>query len=427
MGFKFDEKALINNNIFKYEDKLNTQYTRFLDKTPTYVTYYNICTAETTVDLGFSNVEKILGNNSPIRYNEVKNFPIYGMEAIQLMIDDGDEGLNTSYDSELIILPDTIKPYPNDFFIIEHKGNQFLFQVTGVEYDTIKSNNFYKISYSLKYTDPDSVTKILKQVTGQYTCVVDNIGTEDKCIIENDEYELLQRMQIIYQEIVERYKMYFYNTKYNAIIYVDSNKNVIYDRYINEFIQKHGLMYDKETHRSMYLMNQDNSCCFNIEYDQSIFKAYEKRKPKRINKYLFSLTDIVDYSSVFKYYNTQNCQSVRFRNGQYEYINAGFVTLMISGEFESGQTVMGYEKIQPIYYLQNYIPKVDNVLELTEMEEIIIKYLHDKIESIYSIDMDKLEDEAFFDLNWDSFIKIPLLLYALKGYYKLFIRKQISN
>ena len=61
MGFKFDEKTLVNNNIFKYEDKLNSSYTRFLDKTPTYVTYYNINTIESTVDLGFSNVEKILG------------------------------------------------------------------------------------------------------------------------------------------------------------------------------------------------------------------------------------------------------------------------------------------------------------------------------------------------------------------------------
>ena len=67
------------------------------------------------------------------------------MEAIQLDIDDNEEGLNSSYDGELIILPDTITPYPDDFFILEHKGHNFLFRVTGVNYDTIKSNNFFKI------------------------------------------------------------------------------------------------------------------------------------------------------------------------------------------------------------------------------------------------------------------------------------------
>lgn len=426
MGFKFDEKALINNNIFKYEDKLNTQYTRFLDKTPTYVTYYNISTVESTVDLGFSNVEKILGSNSPIRFNEVNNLPIYGMEAIQLAIEEDEEGLDTNYDGELIILPDTIKPYPNDFFILEHRKRDLLFQVTGVEYDTIKSNNFYKISFTIKYTDPEDVKKILKQVSTKYTCVVDNIGTEDKCIIENEEYDLLKKLQTIYNEISERYLMYFYNNKYNSIVYVDVNRNTIYDRYINHFIQKHGLIYDKDTHKCIYLMNQDNSCSFNIEYDRSIFKAYEVRKPKRINSYYFSLNEINDYSSVFKYYNTQNCKSVRFANGKYEYYNSGFINALKSGELEPHGPIAGYDKIQPIYYLQDNIPKC-NYTNFTEMEQIIIKYLHDKIESIYSINMEDLEDEAFFDITWDNYVKIPLLLYALKGYYKLFVQKQLSN
>ena len=41
-GFVFDEQNFINNNAFKFEDRLNTQVARFLDKSPTYVTYYNI-------------------------------------------------------------------------------------------------------------------------------------------------------------------------------------------------------------------------------------------------------------------------------------------------------------------------------------------------------------------------------------------------
>ena len=59
MGFKFNERDFINNNIFKYEDKLNTQFSRFQEQTPMYVTWYNICINESTVDLGFANVEKV--------------------------------------------------------------------------------------------------------------------------------------------------------------------------------------------------------------------------------------------------------------------------------------------------------------------------------------------------------------------------------
>ena len=107
-------------------------------------------------------MDKILGAQSPIRYSEVKNFPIYGMEMIQLDLDEAEEGITSSYDGgELIILPDTIIPYPDDFFIIEHKGMEFLFRVTAVNYDTIKSNNFYKISFTIKYVTREESVKIL--------------------------------------------------------------------------------------------------------------------------------------------------------------------------------------------------------------------------------------------------------------------------
>lgn len=416
MGFKFDEKLLVNNNIFKYEDKLNSQYTRFLESTPTYVTYYNINSVESTVDLGFSNVDKILGPNSPLRYSEVKNFPVYGMEAIQLNVDEAEEGLTGSYDNgELIILPDTIKPYPDDFFILEHKGHEFLFRVTGVDYDTIKSNNFYKITFSIKYITAEETLKILNQVTNKYTCVVDNIGTEDKCIIEDEVYILLQKLQSLYADISERYKMFFYRKKYNAFLFVETKNNIgLYDRYVNMFIQKHGLLYDHESHRTIYLNNEDDTCCFILEYDKSIYRAYEARKASRIPISKFSLSDIGNIWSVFKYYRTR-VKSIRFKNGTIEYLPESLLKSMRTGEIpkEISSENVDYDS--------------SNIYIFDEADNIIVKYLHDKIESIYSIDIDKLEDFSYFQPTWNNMIKVPLLLYALKGYYKLFIKKQSFN
>ena len=97
----------------------------------------------------------------------------------------------------------------------------FLFRVTSVDYDTIKSNNFYKITFTIKYVTAEESKKILDQVTNKFTCVVDNIGTEDKCIIEDEYYELLMRLKDIYREISERYKLFFYKKKYNAFVFID--------------------------------------------------------------------------------------------------------------------------------------------------------------------------------------------------------------
>ena len=74
------EQNFLNNNIFKFEDRINSQYTRFLDRPPTYTTYYKINDIESTVDTGFNNIERMLGQNSPINYNEIKNFPIYNID-----------------------------------------------------------------------------------------------------------------------------------------------------------------------------------------------------------------------------------------------------------------------------------------------------------------------------------------------------------
>lgn len=421
MGFKFDEKTLINNNIFKYEDKLNSQVTRFLDKRPTYVTYYNVNVNESTVDIGFSNVEKVVGSNSPIRYSEVKNFPVYGMEAIQLQLDDEIEGLNTSYDGELIILPDTVKPYPNDFFIIDHKGKDFLFMVTGVNYDTIKSNNFYKISFTVKYVEPEDTEKIFKQVNKQYTCIVDNIGTQDKCIIEDDILELINRFLDSYMQLSERYLLYFYHKKYNTITYTDKNKLTIYDRYLNKFIQSNGLLYDKDTHKCIYLCENDVTCDSNLEYDRSIYKLLELRKPRKIKPFKFTLVEIKDLYSVFTYYNVL-AASVRFKNGNLDYIQPYLLNAMKNGEFPN------VENIKPSYMIMHEIdPEPLDYLEVSELDNIIVKYLHEKIDSIYDIDFNQLEDDIYFDINWENYIKIPMVLFAMKKYYKIFMRKQLVN
>ena len=424
MGFKFNEKDFIDNNIFKYEEKLNTQFSRFQEQTPMYVTWYNICVNESTLDLGFSNVEKVLGYNSPLKYNEVKNFPVYDFQAVQLNIEEQEQGLDTEFESELIILPNTIVPYPHDFFILEHKGKEFLFEVTEVNYDTIKSHNYYKVTYHIKYVDEEETKQLEEQITGKYTCIVDNIGTEDKCILEDDMLELLVKFKDAYYELSTKYTNYFYNKKYNAFIYVDVNKNVVYDRYLNMFIQKNALLYDHESHKAIYLTNEDSCCSFQLEYDRSIYKAFELKKPKRIGENKFRLVEISNMYSIFYYYSVL-CGSVRFTNGDMDYMDPTLIKAMKEDIIRNNGTLnRDFVKI-PIYYLQtNDINQEENI-EFSEFDKILIKYINNNIESIYDIDLEKLDDELFFDLNWFNFIKIPLVLFCMKGCYKKILSKTI--
>ena len=76
--------SVINGNIFKFENRLNSQISRFLDKSPVFVTYFHINVNETTVDGGFKDIEDIVGNRSPLKFQKIENFPIYGLEPVVL-------------------------------------------------------------------------------------------------------------------------------------------------------------------------------------------------------------------------------------------------------------------------------------------------------------------------------------------------------
>ncbi|WP_304576691.1 hypothetical protein [Romboutsia ilealis] len=427
-GFIFNEQEFVNDNIFKFENKLNSQYSRFLDKSPTYVTYYNISTIESTVDLGFSNIEAILGPNSPLKFKEIKDFPVYGLDSVQFDLEDEDEGLNSSFDSELIILPNTVKPLPNDFFIVNHLGKQFLFMVTSVSYDTIKSNNYYKIGYTIKSLDEDSSDKVKKQVNEVYKCIVENIGTEDKCLILEEDYELIKRMSSVYRNIAKRYLLYFYNKKYNSFLFKHETGFKAYDRYLTHFIQEHSLFNEKGNHETIMLCNEDDTQDFYPEYDQSIYRVFELRKPKYIKIYKFVCTCIENRYSTFNLYRDYSVKSVRYRYGDICYLHEPFLNLLKKGfkpiqprneePLDPEFSIDPEEALDPDFTLDHHVcPN-----EFTEMDNVIVGYMHNTISSIRNIDLEELDSLLYFDNTWEIFIKIPLLLFTLKYYYKEFMK-----
>ena len=110
MAILINEQKLMDENAFKFENRLNTQVTRFLDKSPVFVTYYHVNADDVTTDGGYKDVEEIYGKNSPLKFKKIDNFPLYGLDTVQLAIQDTDQGLDTDYQGDAVLLPNTIKP-----------------------------------------------------------------------------------------------------------------------------------------------------------------------------------------------------------------------------------------------------------------------------------------------------------------------------
>ena len=394
MGTIINDKNFLNENIFRFEKRLESQYTIFTDKTPTFVTYYHINDINSTTDTGLLNVDRIIGNESPLKYQEIKDFPIYGIDQIKLDLNDEEEGLTGSYEGEGIILPNTIKPLPNDLFTISYLDYRYLFMVTSMDYDTIKSNNYYKINFTLRSADPTSIEELNNQVLEKYNCIFANIGTEDNCLIREDAYEQLVSLHKIYRLYVDKYMSMFYNKRYNSFL-INMPNYVVYDKFLSNFITKNKLLCEKDSYTSIVLSNEDYGEQFDTTYELSIYDAIENCKIDELDYVRYELTPITYPHSIFLYYNLKNIKSLTF----------------VPDHVGSG-----------VYIPDNIIDGIRNNTydDLDILSELLVRFFNNSIESIFQIDMDKLKAYKITYTPY-NYIMIPIILFILQYYNEKFL------
>lgn len=329
MGFLFDERAYINENAILHESRIMSQYSRFLDKTPTYVTYYNVSNIESTADLGFMSIEKLLGDTSPLRFNKVNNLPVYGIEEIIPNLNVEEEGMNVDFDGEAILLPNTVRARPNDFFIIQYLDKALIFMVTRVELDSIRSNSYQKVSYTLKYYNADKIKDLERQTVDEFECFVDNIGTEEKVLIRSADITLINQMNDIATKIADYYKMLFYDKRYNSFLFpIPGTRNRLYDRNITMFINQNKIFAGRKAYETLHLTNEDESYNMQIEYHHSIFRAIEQnRKDLIADEYRYMLGYVNNITSAFYHWSDKTIRTTVFNMGQEHYIRPELLDL----------------------------------------------------------------------------------------------------
>lgn len=395
MGYIINEKSFINENIFKYEKRLESQYSIFLDRSPTFVTYYHINNINSITDRGLLNIEGLLGPDSPLRFQKIEDFPIYGIESIKLDLAEEDEGLNTSFESDAVILPNTIKPLPNDFFTISYLDKTYLFMVTSVNYDTIKSNNFYQISYYIRSMDEENFNDIERQVLEKYNCIFKNIGTEDNCLILEDTYKLIQKIDTIYSQLVQKYITLFYSKKFNSLIRVDLNGGITYDKFITHFINSNQLLNKREEYSTICLFNEDYGTLFPISYQESIFSAIENLDKSNVDITRYALTTVTSEESIFKYYSIPDVKSLILVDiGGNEYIPDSII---------------------------NAIKENTITNDMSYFETLLVKYFNNTVDSVYALEIDKI-DKYKMTYTMSDLIMVPICLYILRYYVNKFMK-----
>ena len=389
------------------------QYSKFLDKNPTFVEYYHINQALSMADVGSQSVKQEIGRNSPIRYNKIKEFPLYGLSDLKPEIEYDENGLDTNLDlSGLIMLPGTIRPIPGDYFYFKFPGMAvgILWRVTSKEFNTVQSNDYYQIDAEMystaKETDKLSTYKDLqKQVVEEYTCIFENIGTEDACIVKNDQYLQAQYLGTYLTNLMNNYYEVFYNRDVGTFVGYgmwNQTPTYLYDINLIRFMKETNLWeIGNGTERVVALVYDDiPPMTFDTTYRKSLWYAIQKKSSSMMAPYQYYYTyECIKKTSPLLMYGDRYCESIH---------------LNLSGKVDDylSRRIIGKTRE---YFTTDLTTGIKNGgLKISDFRNQLI---YDYITSnSITIDLDQLETMTF-DMTSDDYIYGPAIIYVLKKCY----------
>lgn len=277
------------------KDLISNPFYLFNNNKPTKVTYYNICLDKSTLDPGSELAYTNIGDKSPLRFNVIHDMYIYQFPRIEVNLENGDFGQESSpIEGESYILPNTIKPMEGDYFEVEHiKDRKWLFRVNSVDLDTLDNdNNVWKINWSL---DRGDNREILKNVVNDFEYIISPEGTNTKAVVELSDYQFALELDNFTSSLREYFKDLFYDEHVQTFTYKWYNESTMVDPFSIEFIQRNDLLSDSENQYWYVKQQVVLPKTFAIDYNRSIFMAFEKHDKDCIMNYQYqSQADYID-------------------------------------------------------------------------------------------------------------------------------------
>jgi len=268
-------------------------YWKYSSLKPTKVTYYNLNTKLTTLDEGRRDAYDQLGPKSPMRYNRIKDFILYGLPRFQVDLSLEEDGVQSA---ELggtgVILPKTIIPHVDDYFTIDYIKKPYLFRVTSQTIDSIEHDagvNFYRIQAVLDNTRQDFLKALNgRQLAYKYVFKIDRVGTNMSPVLTEEEDAAIGRLQQVYETLRARYVELFWRSNVQTFICAYLDGMYLYDPYLVEFMVRNGLFDSDDELKYLYVDQAvHHSSTFQIEYDHTIFRSFERRSPKLPNNSMY--------------------------------------------------------------------------------------------------------------------------------------------
>ena len=410
MGGKFintTRNDTINKLVFGLQEIIQNPYYKWINATPTLVDYYNINIEMSTLDEGSKLAYDKTGDDSPIVHNLIRDMYLYGLERIQIQMENGEYGAeSSSIEGEAVILPGTITPYVGDMFHIKYLKEKMLFIVNDVTIDTLETGaNFYKIRYEL-----DSTEDIEEKLTikNRYNMIIDNVGTKFNPIIRSEKYDLIKNLDDLLLTLKKYYKALFYSSRVQTLIF-KFKEEYFYDPYMIEFITRHDILGgDDEFIYLSHLIPMPET--FAIDYSKTFFYFLESGKVENLRRY--------KNEAIGRYIDSKTCI---FATRPENYFMIDFHYNVAEGRLYSIIPCFPQELLKNIETASLF--DIDDPLSIYNP---VLKFIFKNGMVITQEEIDNLE-RIDYNNNIDLFYGIPALIYCIEAYVKDLMIKHESE
>lgn len=401
-GLIFDEQSLLDGNIFKFEQRLKSHTNKYIENGALLTTFFNIRENATTVDRGLQDIDQLFGHKSPLRFDKILNLPVYGFG--QLVPNNSDEtGVeDINVEGECTILPSTIVPKQNSFFIINHLKMKGIFQVVDVHYDSMKIEGYYKIRYRLHSTSDEILQNLEKQTVETYHCDLDAVGSNINPIIKKDDFVKRSQIEQMINKMIESYRSLFYDERHNCFLYFHQDTGMRwFDLCGNEFIAKHSLMNPSNSNKVIILHEKIRDRQLSLFYNNSIYNWIEVDCPKKLlRKFHFILNDAEGYP---------DSSFARWNEGDIEVIQP----------LASYQSKVYYQELSYFDNKQLECFMDSNKYPNFEYDQLIHRFIHNGNNiSIDDISLNTADALLSSIKHKDIFLYTPIIIYIIRKILK---------
>lgn len=453
-----EKSQYITKNIETYAGNKIGQYSKYLDKSPIFVTWFSINEANTRSDTGSGGIHSEIGPRSPIRYNQINGLPVYNLPSeLRPDVEFNEEGYDIELEiSDAYVLPNTVKPTPGSYFIVSIPGaKELLFSVNSFSYNTIQSNDYYNFSAHLRKVGENLTDMIKPQVIDEFITIFENIGTDDKCFIRVKDIDMINDIGKTFSEIRDFYYYNFFDKITGCFVCknndIDKDNSWIYDKYLEKFIMESELFSDPFDSESVMLPCVSTSDLpspeLTVNYQRTLYHAILHQNTNFLASHPYYYHVSISRPLSPFVINDVNCKGVNLElinrelvNGHSDGLDSGMLheyfshilIQLIKGEISPTltdknitDTPMGEplsnESIDDDVVENPESPEErDPITCLTYLEKLIYNY---EIDHKPVIDRQELISHVMA-IDPSTYRLIPIILYIIKRYYDSFFQKE---